>query len=226
MQNQKNRCWYPLRRSKACMSWLPMGLVSLLLLTGSGCYSRMPLEPSSADYTASALTLRAGVRVKVTVSAGKTVQLLAENNRVSAEGMLSLPLVGDVNVQGLSLRDAEKRLAERYSEFYVDASVKAEFVFDAQDAIAPWGYITVLGRVKNPGRVNLPPTQDMTVTRAIQLAGGLDASAAQGSVRVTRSTPQGRQERKVNLNKIGQGARDQDLLLEAGDVVYVPELFF
>lgn len=172
--------------------------------------------------------IRAGIRVNVTVEVEQTVQTRAENVRVSPEGTIGLPLVGDVQVEGLTLREAESALVDKYAEYYVQPMVRVDFVAERGDDTSPWGYVTVLGQVRNPGRVNLPPARDITVTRAIQLAGGLGPSARQRSVRISRWHTNGeRQDFRVNLRKVGsRGARHEDVLLKAGDVVFIPETFF
>ena len=111
----------------------------------------------------------------------------------------------------------------------MDPQVVVEFVKDQDsDLVSPWGYVTVLGRVKNPGRVSIPPTQDLTVSGAIQKAGGLDTSAKDTSIRVTRQLPEGRTKQfDVDLRKVGStGQVREDLILTPGDVVFVPEMMF
>lgn len=91
-------------------------------------------------------------------------------------------------------------------------------------AVSPWGYVTVLGRVKKPGQVNVPPTRELTVSRAIQLAGGLDTSARSNAIRVTRTRGSAAEQFEVDLDRIGAlGQTKDDVRLLPGDVVYVPE---
>ncbi len=174
--------------------------------------------------------LRPGMRVHVHVFVSEVLQSRADHVRVSHDGDVALPLVGNIQVQGMTLKQAESILTEQYREFYVDPVVRMDFVIEGvTDATSPWGYVTVLGQVKNPGRVNLPPTRDLTVTRAIQLAGGLSTSARQRAVRITRYQADSDKPEviKVNLRKVGsRGARHEDLLLKDGDVVFVPETWF
>ena len=68
----------------------------------------------------------------------------------------------------------------------------------------------------------------MTVSGAIQQAGGFAASAKDSAILVTRSLPDGRTEtRTINLHAVGTAGRlEDDIILEANDVVYVPEAMF
>ena len=58
----------------------------------------------------------------------------------------------------------------------------------------------------------------------MQLAGGVNAIADKRHVQVTRCDKDGKQTKtKVDLIEIGEDGRpDKDLLLKAGDVVWVP----
>jgi protein involved in polysaccharide export with SLBB domain len=90
--------------------------------------------------------------------------------------------------------------------------------------VSPWGTVTVLGEVNKPGPVDVPSTMDLRVTRALQLAGGTTAIADKASIRVTRCDKDGKQVKTtVDLIEIGkEGRPDKDMLLKAGDVVWVP----
>jgi protein involved in polysaccharide export with SLBB domain len=84
-----------------------------------------------------------------------------------------------------------------------------------------------LGRVKKPGRVAIPATRDLTVSMAVQQAGGFDTSAKDTAIRITRSVGGKTGSREVNLRAVGaQGRVAEDLMLLPGDVVFVPELMF
>lgn len=62
---------------------------------------------------------------------------------------------------------------------------------------------------------------------AIQQAGGLDTSARSSSIRLTRRQTDGKTERiSVDFTAIGEGKVENDILLQAGDVIYVPERVF
>jgi protein involved in polysaccharide export with SLBB domain len=65
---------------------------------------------------------------------------------------------------------------------------------------------------------------DLRVTRALQLAGGATGIADKRNIRVTRCDKDGKQTKTtVNLIEIGEEGRpDKDMLLKAGDVVWVP----
>lgn len=173
--------------------------------------------------------LRPGLMVRVSVLVSGKREVDAEVKRVTDMNMLDLPLVGAVPVDGMTLSMLVADLQRRYQDFFINPQVTAEFVVDERpDAISPWGSVNVLGRVRTPGRVNIPPTQDLTVSAAIQQAGGLDTSARASAIRVTRRTEDGKRQRiSVDLTAIGQqGDAENDLILRPGDIIFVPERIF
>lgn len=187
-----------------------------------------PVLPVVAhDKTAPQLTPGLVVAVSVLVSGNKEIDETAK--RISNTGSLSLPLIGNVQASGMSLDELTDRLTGLYSQFFVSPQVVIEFVKDENsDMVSPWGYVTVLGRVKNPGRVSIPPTQDLTISGAIQKAGGLDTSARDSAIRLTRQNPDGKSTQlEVDLRSVGSRGRvHDDLILKPGDVIFVPEMIF
>jgi polysaccharide export outer membrane protein len=168
------------------------------------------------------------VNVVVTV-AGQT-ELDEQGKRIGDTGELTLSLLGAVPVAGMTLPEAAERLAERYRHYLRDPHVEMSYAFDSGEedrgATSPWGTVTVLGRVKKPGRVNIPPTRDLTVSKAVQEAGGFDTSAKQKAIRITRTHKDGTAEKfTVNMGKVALKG-GTDFVLQDGDVVFVPERWF
>jgi protein involved in polysaccharide export with SLBB domain len=182
-----------------------------------------------ADFKPPSPSLAPGLIVGISVLVSGQKEIDEPTKRISNNGELNLPLVGNVRVRGMTLEELSVELQKRYQKYFVDPQVVVEFVRDQNsDLISPWGYVTVLGRVKTPGRVNIPPTQDLTVSSAIQQAGGLDTSARDSAIKITRRNIQGQSEQyEVNLRNVGsKGYVQDDLLLKSGDVVFVPEMIF
>lgn len=167
--------------------------------------------------------VRPGSTLHVMVMAAGNMEVDETEARVNREGRMALPLIGPVDVKSVTLTELNNLLAQRYAEYFVDPQVLISFV-DSESDVAPWGYVTVLGRVNNPGRVALPASRDLTVSAAVQQAGGLASSARSSSIRVTRRG-NGDKLRNfdVDLGAFARGAIDEDRTLKAGDVVHVPE---
>lgn len=202
------------------------------LLACTGCQSAR-LTPRSegtgkSQNSGSEVTgtqLRPGLTVNVQVLVTGQKEIDEKSRRISESGFITLPLVGDVLVDGMTILEVQVVLKVLYGKFFVSPQVIVECLMETGDtAVSPWGYVTILGRVKKPGQVNIPPTRELTVSRAIQLAGGLDTSARSDAIRVTRTRDTKSERFEVNLDRIGErGQSKDDVRLLPGDVVYVPE---
>jgi polysaccharide export outer membrane protein len=172
--------------------------------------------------------LREGFSVDVVVSVAGTKEVNELSKRVSAKGTLSLPLIGEVTAVPLTLKELGTFLEQMYSEYFVKPKVTVEFSEGiGAGGISPWGEVTVMGRVVRPGKINIPPTRNLTVSGAIQRSGGFASSAKKHAIKVTRLTSRG--ETKiivVNLNLLAEGKMGEDIVLYPGDVVSVPEKTF
>lgn len=89
--------------------------------------------------------------------------------RVTPEGTIALPAIGNVLVQGMTLTELKRELDERFA-----AEVEGIEVTPVLLARAP-RYVFVLGEVRTPGRIELlGPT---TVMQALSMAGGWNVGA-------------------------------------------------
>jgi polysaccharide export outer membrane protein len=83
------------------------------------------------------------------------------------------------------------------------------------------GIIYVVGDVAHPGGFPMDHDGQLSILQAIALAQGTNPTAAKGSVRLIRTTTQGRQEIPVNLKKI-LSSKDTDLAMQDNDILFVP----
>lgn len=146
--------------------------------------------------------------------------------RVSASGEIRLPLIGTVSLAGLTLREAESRLRERFigGGFYVNPQI----ILSLQEYTER--SVSVLGQVNKPDQVQLAPeAESIGLAQAITYAGGLTRLAKADAIQVVRTATDGREKRfVVDLNAyLGHrnGAASQ-FELQPGDIVFVPERVF
>jgi len=86
--------------------------------------------------------------------------------------------------------------------------------------------VFVMGRVTRPGAIKSKLSEGITLLQAIADAGGLAEGAKEGSITITRKDKAGKEEKiKVNLKNIIKGKK-KDVVLQEGDVVFVPESFW
>lgn len=150
---------------------------------------------------------------------------LSVERRIDGNGQVSLPLIGLVGVQGLSVTAAEEKIRATY--------IEREFLIRPQVAVTVTEYlpreISVLGQVNNPGKVVFPiEAGSISVVEAISKAGGFTRIAKADSVRITRRGESGSEaSSSVNVEGMIDGkGKIAVFLLLPGDVVYVPERVF
>ena len=169
--------------------------------------------------------VRPGVALSISVTATGSSAKSANQYFVDAEGYITMDLIGRIRCDGLTLVGLQEKIAAAYKEYLLEPHVTATFIYQAgQNMVSPWGTVTVLGEVGKPGPVDVPSTLDLRVTRALQLAGGVNPIADKRRVQVTRCDKDGKRTKtKIDLLEIGEEGRpDKDMLLRAGDVVWVP----
>ncbi len=137
--------------------------------------------------------------------------------RVAADGRVTLPYVGTVEVAGLTVSEARQYLYDRYN---------ADFFVNPQVYLAVTGYkqrrVNVQGMVNQQGFVIFPPEEEVTLLGAIALAGGWSNNrlADRGRVKLVRKLPNGETvEHEIDCTKISQ----TDWPLHDGDYIIVPE---
>ena len=166
--------------------------------------------------------VRPGVALAISVTAVGASSRDSRQYFVDAEGCITMERVGRIKCEGMTLIELQQKVAEAYKEYYIEPSVTATFL-SGQGMVSPWGTVLVLGEVARPGPVDVPSTMDLTVLRALQLAGGVTSIADKRNVKVTRCDKEGKRSTTiVDLVEIGSDGRpDKDMQLKAGDVVYV-----
>ena len=168
--------------------------------------------------------LRPGYILRILVSVGDKVEVNPIEVQISEKNEVTLPFVGKVECDGLTINGLRSRLITRYSEFYRNPEVTASFVIRDRYT-SPWGAVLIQGRVHREGWVSIPATRRLMLSDAIQEAGGFAQFAKRNNIRVSRRLKDGSIKRfKIDLEEIGkQGKTENDMFLQSGDVVYVFE---
>jgi polysaccharide export outer membrane protein len=140
-------------------------------------------------------------------------QPLTGDHTVRPDGIVSMPLIGEVPVAGLSTTDAAAQITRRLEGLVLNPRVVVA-VREGQSR-----FFSVLGEVRNAGRFPLEPGDG--VLEAIARAGGLTEFARSDRIFVLRGANRDKRIRFrfVDLSRgIGRGA---GFLLRDGDVVVV-----
>ena len=135
---------------------------------------------------------------------------------VRPDGYFSLDLIGDVEAAGKTPAEIATDVENRMQEFRQSPSVSVTLEGPMSNAVA------VLGEVNSP--TLFPLARDTRVSEAIAMAGGATNLAAASRVRVIRQSASGEGEvlYLANLDNIQGGISQTDMLLQRGDMVFVP----
>jgi len=182
-----------------------------------------------AEYVSEVSKARPGILLGISVTAAGSAAFDSRTYLVDSNGNILMPLIGAVQCRGLDLIELSEKLTERYKEFLQEPQVTAVFAYEPNKGmLSPYGDVKVLGEVNRPGPVDMPSTQDLTVMRALQLAGGTTQLANSSKVQVSHCDASGKITKTiVDLVKIGKdGLAHKDIKLSAGDVVWVPMSYY
>jgi len=145
---------------------------------------------------------------------------LSGNVKVRPDGYVTLPLLNELQVSGMTTANLRKVLEEKYKEFTVDP-----FVTIRVEGIAATE-VFLVGQVGKPGA--FPLVGNETILQLLTRSGGLSIFADRSNIRVVRRERDKITEYLVDYDAILKGDLRQDILLRPGDRVIVPEatLFF
>jgi len=134
------------------------------------------------------------------------------NAVVEFDGSLKLPVLGSVYVKGLTIREAELLLEERYREFFIDPFVRV--------SISNKRVILFPGN-SGAARVLTLKNNNTTLLEAIALGGGIAGDAKANKVKLIRKFDNGEiKVFKINLAKI-DGIYPAQLVLQGNDIIYI-----
>jgi len=91
--------------------------------------------------------------------------------RVSENGMISLPLLGEIRAEGLNRLQLEKELSTRLEKNYLKNAQVTIFIKEFMSK-----KISIMGAVRNPGQLDLIGRQSLL--QVISMAGGLSGEAS------------------------------------------------
>ena len=137
---------------------------------------------------------------------------------VRPDGRITLPLIGDVPVSGRTTNEVQALVTEKLKVFVKD---EAALVTVAVTAVNSYRF-TVMGNVEKAGTYSA--THYVTFSEAMTLAGGPNRFATPEDTVIRR--PDGANPPRlipVDYPRVARGdAPQQDLVVVAGDIIYVP----
>ena len=191
--------------------------VALMLALVAGCESPQFSPLSTAQPAASrteAITLREGDVLRITFPGSPNLD--TQPITVRQDGIIALPLVGEVKAAGMTPAELEKDLVKRYSSQLVSKEVLVTVVSSSY-------VVYVSGAVLRPGKIS--SSHPISALEAIMEAGGFDNTKANLKA-VTVLRQEGAQSKKFTLNlKDTLKGKSPPFYLKASDIVHVPERF-
>jgi len=139
---------------------------------------------------------------------------------IARDGTVQLPLIREVQMAGLSIRDARELLRRLYdTSFLVDPQIFLNVVKYAQRKF------TIMGQVARPGSYELQGGERIDLLEAIGLAGGFTRIANRGRVVVQRREGDEVKAIRANAKRMADG-KETPLEVQPGDVITVTESWF
>ena len=141
---------------------------------------------------------------------------------VTDSGDLEVPYYGLVHAAGKTSRQLAreiKTLLERQLYYQATVIIAVEVVNKARVN----GKVYVTGQVRNSGGYEIPAGENITVGKAILVAGGFSDFSDKKNVRLIRKTANGKQTLVINVLDIWEkGNLDKDLVVQPDDLIVVP----
>jgi polysaccharide export outer membrane protein len=158
-------------------------------------------------------TLNAGDTLDIAV--WKEEDLTKKDVIVRPDGMFSFPLAGEINAVGHTVAQVEEQISSRLKK-YIPEPVVSVSVKNLDGC-----RVYVIGQVSKPGSFVMNPR--FSVLQALSLAGGLTPFAAANDIIILRGNGNAQNILPFHYGEVTKGrALNQNVLLEAGDVVVVP----
>jgi polysaccharide export outer membrane protein len=197
-----------------------VGLSALMALSGA---THAQAQTAAPQAQAQPQTAAPAQRTEYVLGSGDVIRITVFQNpdltletRLSESGQVSYPLLGQINLGGLSVGQAERRVADglRSGNFVKQPQVNILVVQ------VRGNQVSVLGNVNRPGRYPLE-LADTRLTDILAAAGGVSQGGS--DIVTVVGSRNGRPFRtEVDLPGAFQAAqRTNDIILANGDVIYV-----
>lgn len=136
-------------------------------------------------------------------------QMFLSGYNVDVEGNVLMPVVGVVNVAGLTIDEATDQIGKRVEEYLHGATVLVKLVNFS---------VTILGEVRSPGKYYVYDNR-VNIIDIISVAGDL-TDFGNRNLTIVRQTSEGAAFGKIDLND-AQAIKSEYFYLQPNDIVYV-----
>jgi polysaccharide export outer membrane protein len=188
------------------------GVLAIALL-GSGPAAAQE-RVNSTPVPLSVEQYRIGPEDMLTIAVWKN-EALTRTIPVRPDGMISLPLIHDVQAGGLTVMELRDVLVQKLAEYIPNPEVSV-IVSEVRSF-----RVSVIGEVVRPARYDLKSWT--TVLDVLALAGGFTTFASRNRIVVLRAEGKAIKRIPFNYNKVvATGGEQENFYLLPGDIVLVP----
>ena len=140
------------------------------------------------------------------LQSNKQIEYLVRN-----DGKVNLPILGLVDIAGLTIIESQEKLSELYSANYIDPFIQIE-VTNRRVIVFPG----------SGGDAKVVPitNNNTTLMEAIALAGGITERGKAKKIKVMRQTKEGREVYQIDLSTLA-GLKYADMIVQSNDYIYV-----
>ena len=189
--------------------------IALFCLIGLFACARPAAPPPKEEQAKKRVAYVIGIPDVLRVSVWRNPELTVDVP-VRNDGKISVPLLDDIQAEGLTPAELKEVIAEQLSE-YISTPDVTIIVLKTNSHM-----VTVVGAVGRSGTV--PLVREMRVLDAVAAVGGFTMWANKSDVRLLRLGPAGIDSYRFNYGAYVAGkANDSNMLLEPGDTIVVPD---
>jgi polysaccharide biosynthesis/export protein len=140
---------------------------------------------------------------------------------VTPSGDISVAYLGSVKIKGKTITEVQQTIQYRLANGYLKYPVVTVSLIESKSR-----NFSISGEINKPG--TYPIEDNMTVLKAVSVAGGFTKFGSKSKVRVLRQRPDrpGYTKIEIDVGKVMEGDARADIVLEPGDIIVVSESFF
>lgn len=192
---------------------------------------KQELATAAAPVSYSGLNLKSRSLASYTLKSGDQIELkvyreddLATKTKVDKGGTIALPLIGEVKIGGMTVRDARLLITQLYEKDYL---VNPQVTLTYTPYIEGAGRFTVLGSVTDAGSMEMPKgIEKIPLLEAIAMAGGFTRYANRSSVKIKRKEGNIEKVFEISAKKLSDDPDTPQFFVLPGDRINVPERVF
>lgn len=198
------------------------GLLSLQAGNWTAAFAQNTPPPAPMAPALPALSAQAEDAKVYRMGAGDVVSITvypvdeySRETTVQPDGMIELSLLGAVLVKGLTSRELQLLLEQKYTKFVANPKVTVSVRRFSGRRVA------IIGEIRSPGYYEY--RDGMKLLELVSLAGGLTDLAKPTKTRILRMGDPNAPSFIVDVQAILNGETSRNPLMASGDTVYVPK---